>query len=87
MKPGINEFFDINKLPKEPGILYFCLSMPLLTTTQSPQACYDADLSLITKLLVSNCGAQVVYSDNLYLYSDEKASNSQIETSKTDRRT
>ena len=73
MKPGINEFFDINKLPKEPGILYFCLSMPLLTTAQSPQACYDADLSLISKLLVSNCGAQVVYSDNLYLYSDEKA--------------
>lgn len=73
MKPGTNQFFDINKLPKEPGIMYYCLSMPLLTTTQSPQDCYDSDVDLIKKLQVSNCGAQVVYTDGLYLYSDEKA--------------
>lgn len=71
--PGVNEFYDINKFPKEPGITYYALSMPLLNNTQSPQACYEDDLRLIEKIQVSNVGAQVVYTDNLYLYSDESA--------------
>lgn len=72
-KPGINEFFDINKFPKEPGITYFALSMPLLNNIQSPAKCYEADLHLISKIQVSNVGAQIVYTDNLYFYSPESA--------------
>lgn len=69
-KPGINEFYDVNKFPKEPGIIYFALSMPLLNNTQSPEECYNADLEIIQKIQISNVGAYVVYTDNLYLYSD-----------------
>lgn len=72
-KPGTNEFFDLNQFPREPGIVYFCLSIPLLHNVQSPQRCYETDLDLIDKIQVSNVGAQVVYTDNLYLYSSEPA--------------
>ncbi len=72
-KPTTNEFFDLNKFPKEPGIVYFALSMPLLNNTQSPQNCYGADEHLISKIQVSNVGAQVVYTASLYLYSGEPA--------------
>ncbi len=71
--PGINEFFDVNKFPKEPGITYLALSMPLLSNTQSAQKCYEADLHAISKIQVSNVGAQIVYTDGLYLYSPEEA--------------
>ena len=71
--PKTNEFFDINKFPKETGIAYYGLSMPLLNNVQSPEACYQADLDLITKIQVSNVGAQIVYTDNLYLYSQAPA--------------
>lgn len=72
-KPTINEFYDINKFPKEPGITYFCLSMPLLNNVQSPEECYEMDKHIISKIQVSNVGAQIVYTDNLYLYSPEPA--------------
>ena len=71
--PGTNEFFDINKFPKEQGVTYYALSMPLLNNVQSPEACYQADLDLITKIQVSNVGAQIVYTDSLYLYSEAPA--------------
>jgi len=71
--PKINEFFDLNKFPKEPGITYFGLSMPLLNNKQSPEECYKMLEYLTSKIQVSNVGAQVVYTDNLYLYSPEKA--------------
>lgn len=80
--PGINEFFDINKFPKEPGIVYFALSMPLLNSTQNPQRCYEADQHLISKIQVSNVGAQVVYTDSLYLYSPERAADLKIKYQK-----
>ncbi len=72
-KPGINEFYDVNKFPKEPGITYFGISIPLLNNTQSPEKCYEMDMHTLTKIQVSNVGAQVVYTDNLYLYSPESA--------------
>lgn len=81
--PGINEFHDINQLPKEPGITYFCLSMPLLNNIQNPQSCYEMDLHIIDKIQVSNVGAQVVYTDNLYLYSPEEAMDLKIKHQKT----
>ncbi len=72
-KLGINEFYDINKFPKEPGIVFFGISMPLLNNVQSPEKCSEMDEYLISKIQVSNVGVQVVYTDNLYLYSAEKA--------------
>ena len=72
-KTGTNEFFDVNKFPRTPGIFYFALSMPLLNTVQHPKELYSADEHILTKLCASNTGVQVVYTDNLYLYSDEPA--------------
>ena len=82
-KPGTNEFFDLNKLPKEPGITYFALSMPLLHNVQSPQNCYEASQHIIDKIQVSNVGAQIVYTDNLYLYSSEPAVELKLKHQKT----
>lgn len=72
-KPGVNEFYDVNKFPRTPGIFYFALSMPLLNSTQHPKDMYAADEHIISKIVASNTGVQVIYTDNLYLYSDEPA--------------
>jgi hypothetical protein len=72
-KPSTNEFFSLGNFPKDPGIIYYGLSIPLLHNTQSPQNCYDVDLELMHKVQVSNVGAQIVYTDSLYMYSPEPA--------------
>lgn len=68
-----NEFYDINKFPKESGIFYLGLSIPLLNNVQNPRELYKMDLEIIEKLRSSNTGVHIVYTDNLYLYSDEPA--------------
>ena len=82
-KPEINEFYDINKFPKEPGIIYFAVSMPLLNNIQHPKEMYKADEHVISKIQVSNTGVQVVYTDNLYLYSDKIAMDLKLKHQKT----
>jgi hypothetical protein len=82
VKPAVNQFFDINKFPKSPGIFYFALSMPLLNSTQHPKELYACDEQLIRKLSASNTGVQVVYTDNLYLYSDEPAGELKVKHQK-----
>jgi hypothetical protein len=81
-KPGINEFFDVNKFPRSPGIFYFALSMPLLNNVQHPKELYASDEHIISKICVSNTGVQVVYTDNLYLYSDEPAADLKLKHQK-----
>ena len=81
-KPGINEFYDVNKFPRSPGIFYFALSMPLLNNVQHPKELYAADKHIISKISASNTGVQVVYTDNLYLYSDEPASDLKLKHQK-----
>ncbi|MCB9965792.1 MAG: hypothetical protein H6855_06895 [Rhodospirillales bacterium] len=71
--PKTNEFFDINKLPKSPGITYYGLSIPLLTNKQSPKALLEYDKKLIDKQYIYNVAGVLIYTDNLYLYSDEPA--------------
>ena len=74
LKPGKNEFFDINKLPPEKGLLLFGLSMNKLDNRQNAKNCLEDILHLtpvkITKPVV---GLNFIYSDFLYLYSDETA--------------
>ncbi|MEK6915918.1 MAG: hypothetical protein AABW89_05250 [Nanoarchaeota archaeon] len=69
-----NKFFDINKLPSEKGLLLFGLSMNKLENRQSAENCLK-DIkhfspSKISKPLI---GLNFIYSDFLYLYSDEPA--------------
>ncbi|MBX4198857.1 hypothetical protein KW800_01085 [Candidatus Parcubacteria bacterium] len=69
-----NQFFDINKLPPEKGLLLFGLSMNKLFNRQSPENCLE-DIRHFTPSKVSKplIGLNFIYSDFLYLYSDEPA--------------
>lgn len=69
-----NTFYDINKLPKEYGILVFPISMSRALTSQSPKQ-YLGFLRHFSpsKVSDSKIGVNVVYGDWLYLHSKEKA--------------
>ena len=73
-KPEKNEFFDINKLPAEEGILLFPLSMSKLLNSHTPKniAKWLNHFSK-TKIEVPKVGANFIYADFLYLFSNEKA--------------
>jgi len=70
-----NEFYDINKFPKDPGITVLGISMPSISLKQNPRACIDATKHLISKVLTSNVGANIIYTDSLYLFSDKSATS------------
>ena len=72
--PKVNEFFDINKLPTEKGLLLFGLSMNKLQNRQSAEKCFE-DIRHFSpsKVLKPLIGLNFIYSDFLYLYSDKSA--------------
>ena len=69
-----NQFFDVNKLPPEKGLLLFGLSMNKLSNRQNAEQCVT-DIKAITPSKVSKplIGLNFIYSDFLYLYSDKPA--------------
>ncbi len=71
---GKNEFFDINKLPAEKGLLLFGLSMNKLANRQNAENCLkdirNFSPSKVGKPLI---GLNFIYTDFLYMYSDEPA--------------
>ncbi|MEK6924996.1 MAG: hypothetical protein AABW71_02030 [Nanoarchaeota archaeon] len=69
-----NEFFDINKLPAEKGLLLFGLSMNKLANRQSAEKCLE-DIRNFSPSKVSKplIGLNFIYTDFLYMYSDEPA--------------
>ena len=71
----MNTFFDINKLPAEKGLLLFGLSMNKLFHRQNPENCLK-DVRYFTPSKISKpcVGTNFIYTDYLYLYSDESAS-------------
>lgn len=71
----INQFFNINKLPKEKGLLLFGLSMNKLDYGgQTAKDCIDHIRNFTpSKVSAPNIGANLIYSDFLYLYSDKPA--------------
>lgn len=68
----INQFFDINKLPKNEGILLFPISLSRVDAGQTPKNCLEY-LRIFTpdKILIPRVGANFVYGDFLYLHSQE----------------
>ncbi len=69
-----NTFYDINKLPKEYGILVFPISMSRAGTSQSPKEYLNFLRHFSpTKVSDSKIGANIVYGDYLYLHSNKKA--------------
>ena len=69
-----NQFFDINKLPGEKGLLLFGLSMNKLQNRQKAENCMEdirhLGTSKVSKPLI---GLNFIYGDFLYLYSDKPA--------------
>lgn len=69
-----NEFFDINKLPPEKGLLLFGLSMNKLLNRQNAENCFqdirNFSPSKVSKPLI---GLNFIYSDFLYMYSNKPA--------------
>lgn len=73
--PGGN-FFDINKLPAQEGILVFPISMSRIATAQSAENCWKQILHFSPKKIVKPLvGVHFIYGDYLYFNSDEKASD------------
>jgi hypothetical protein len=70
-----NEFFDINKLPKDEGLLIFPLSMSRLLNAHSPiKIIKDLQFFSEKKASIPKIGVNFVYTDFLYLNSNEKSS-------------
>ena len=72
-KLGINQFFDISKFPKNPGIGVYGISMPLIDKKQSPKELFDQQSPLFNKIILPHVGDLIVYSDGLYMNSNESA--------------
>lgn len=71
---GTNEFFDINKLPAEKGLMIFPISMSRIDTGQDPKHCLDfIDIFSPSKISAPYVGLNFIYTDFLYLFSDKKA--------------
>lgn len=60
-------FFDINKFPREWGIVVFPISMTRIGNVQSPSECIDALYFLKQKISINRTGANFLYSDGLYM--------------------
>ena len=70
-----NNFFDLNQLPKEEGILLWGISMSKIGNTQSPANCFEYLQHIDTKITKTDgIGMVVLYGDYLYFHSDERAS-------------
>lgn len=73
MKQEPWRFFDINKLPKDYGILVFPISMSRATTGQAPKEYIKFLKHFSNKILEPKVGAHFIYADYLYLHSNEKS--------------
>jgi len=73
MKPFQQEFFDINRFPKQEGILVFGISMNKIGNIQSAEQCFQYVENFIPKIIKPAVGLNFVYADSLYLHSQEEA--------------
>ena len=70
-----NEFFDLNKFPKEEGILFFGISMNRIGNIQSAEKCFEYLQWIDTKIeKTEGIGMVMWYGDYLYFHSDQPAS-------------
>lgn len=74
MKPEPNQFFDLNALPSEEGLLVFGISMSRIANRQSAENCFCDIQWLDTKIKKTRgIGLAFLYGDYLYFHSEEKA--------------
>ena len=68
-----HNFFDINKFPKDWGIIGFPISMSRIANAQSPQSCIT-DLEFLTQKIQTNqVGANFIYTEGVYMNLDHNA--------------
>lgn len=67
------EYFDINKFPKEWGIIVLPISMSRASNAQSAEACIDALRFFLPKIQENKVGANLVYSEGLYMNFEQDA--------------
>lgn len=69
-----NKVFDINRLPPEPGILFFLVSMSRISTGQRAKQMWEYwRIFSPDKIVKPMVGINTVYTDFLYFNSDEPA--------------
>lgn len=72
-KPGPNQFHDINKLPKEWGIIVFPISMSRIGNAQSPTACLETLAFFTNKVSANRGGVHFLYTEGLYMNLEKDA--------------
>ncbi len=71
---GKNKIYDINKLPAQPGILIFPISVSRISNAQSAKACWEyVKIFSPDKIVKPMVGLNIVYGDYLYFNSEEPA--------------
>lgn len=68
-----NSFFDINKFPKDWGIIVLPISMSRIANAQSPQECINALDFFLDKISVNKVGANFIYTEGLYMNFEKEA--------------
>lgn len=66
-------FYDINRMPKQPGLLLFGISLSRISTSQSPEQCFAFMEHFVHKIHLPEVGLNFIYGDGLYLNSPERA--------------
>lgn len=66
-------FFDINRVPKQAGLLLFGISLSRISNAQSAEKCFEYMQGFIPKIVKPEVGLNLIYSDGLYMNSSEKA--------------
>ena len=73
-KSTTNQVFDINKLPAQPGILFFLVSMSRISKGQSAQKMWEYwRIFSPDKIIKPMVGIQIAYTDYLYFNNGEPA--------------
>ncbi|MES2931553.1 MAG: hypothetical protein V4682_02530 [Patescibacteria group bacterium] len=62
-----NEFFDINRFPKDWGIIVMPISMSKIISAQSAEECVRHLRDMLPKISINRVGAHFFYSEGLYM--------------------
>lgn len=65
--PAKNQFFDINKFPKDWGVVVFPISMSRISNAQEPRAIMNTLDFFLNKVSISRVGVNIIYTEGLYM--------------------
>lgn len=68
-----NKFFDINKFPKDWGIIVFPISMSRISNAQSSRECINALDFFLDKIQTTKIGVNFFYTEGLYMNLEKEA--------------